>query len=280
LAPHDYFENDLAGAWGATFPAKPLFRSLQQLTERLAYPVVPQMGLAGGTVLQSMSVGALLDIQAYDCRKNMSRSTGGGFLDAATEQLLTRQTISSTANHLMHLPSVPFGWGAGKWAEWYADRGDGTGSYGDDKDYWNPGWFDQHQRIVQSIADRRIGANMIVSGDLHASAAGNLVASGAINVSARPITTVLAGPLGTCDVGFPSAARGAKPWVPEALRLVETIPLEERNGFTIIDFTPQSAKIQMFRWRPPEPLSAIATLQPSGTMMVATDMPQNRGIQS
>ncbi len=271
---HDYFENDMAGPWGATFPPKPLLRNLQSLTKRLSYPVLPPNQ---NPILQSMSCGDLLDIHAYDCRRNMSRAAGGGFLDAETERQLLDQTRASSAHHLIHMPSTPVGWGAGKWAEWYPDRGSGNGSYGDDKDYWNPGWFEQHQRILGSIAESGAGEAMIVSGDLHASAAGRLTRSAAIDLSARPITTLLAGPLGTGDVGFPSAARGQRPWVPKALELVETIPLEERNGFTIIDFTPGSAHIQMFRWRPPEPLSAIAELQPSGTMTIATQSPRQKG---
>jgi hypothetical protein len=43
------------------------------------------------------------------------------------------------------------------------------------------------------------------------------------------------------------------------------MPPVEKNGFTIVDVTPERIALQLFAWRPPDPADAIDTLEPSGT---------------
>lgn len=45
--------------------------------------------------------------------------------------------------------------------------------------------------------------------------------------------------------------------------LQEALRPTEKNGFTIIDVTPEKMSFSLFMWRPPEPVEAIDTLQPA-----------------
>jgi hypothetical protein len=79
---------------------------------------------------------------------------------------------------------------------------------------------------------------------------------------------VLAGTIGTAKNGFPSSARGAFPFTPAALDTTEINKLEERNGFTLFDVTADQILVRQFRWRPPEPVTAIASLEPYSTFTI------------
>ncbi len=259
---HDYFENDIAGDWGATFPPSRFARAMQAATAELAYPIA--FGTTSAASVARVRIGALAELLLYDCRRDLSTAVGGGFLSPAAEHLLIARTRHEDTRHLIHVPSVPFGYGAGKWGEWYADRGNGKGSYGDGgKDKWNPSWFDQHQRLVAAMTGQRQRRAVVVSGDLHASAASRIVQSGDLNLTANPMTSILAGPIGTGDLGFPSAARGEIASRPKALSGVDIASLTEKNGFTIVDLMPTRIDVQMFTWRPPEALGDVAALGPA-----------------
>jgi hypothetical protein len=75
----------------------------------------------------------------------------------------------------------------------------------------------------------------------------------------------LAGPLGTGDLGFPSAYRGVRPAPSSRLAVDELMRPIETNGFTIIDVTPQELLFRLFAWRPPRPAADIDALQPAYT---------------
>lgn len=81
-------------------------------------------------------------------------------------------------------------------------------------------------------------------------------------MNANPVTTVLSGPLDTGNLGFPSAFRDTPPRVPNQLSVEEILKPLEKNGFTIIDLTPQSIKFRLFAWRPPQPVEEIDTMEP------------------
>lgn len=268
---HDYFENDLAGDWGATLPPTPFLAALQRRTSDLAYPYALDRRNVAETdqTVQCVSFGRLVEFVLYDCRRNLSRAAGSGFLSPRAEQRVIERTVRSRARQLIHVPSTPFGWTAGKWAEWYEDRGSGAGAYGDDKAFWNPGWFQQHQRLLTALSGQRDRRAIAVSGDLHASAATEIRRSGTLDFSANPVVSLLAGPLGSGDNGFPSSARGEAPSTPDALDTRALAALEERNGFTLLDITDRTVTARLFSWRPPQAIDAIASLEPRETLVIA-----------
>jgi hypothetical protein len=57
--------------------------------------------------------------------------------------------------------------------------------------------------------------------------------------------------------------------VPSHLELDEHLKPLEKNGFTIIDVSPDKMKFQVFAWRPPEELNLIDTMKPIATFEVS-----------
>jgi hypothetical protein len=55
--------------------------------------------------------------------------------------------------HVVHAPSNPIGWTAGKWMEWYPDvlNADGKLTTKEPKPYWQAGWLKQHDRLVAAM---------------------------------------------------------------------------------------------------------------------------------
>lgn len=55
---------------------------------------------------------------------------------------------------------------------------------------------------------------------------------------------------------------GAEPFVDESgARAGPVEPIEE-NGFSLLDFTPDSVRLQLFRWTEADGAGAISTLEP------------------
>ncbi|NWG47508.1 MAG: alkaline phosphatase D family protein [Alphaproteobacteria bacterium] len=277
---HDWFENDEASHRLITFPpdwfSLQLGRSVQHLyyPEFLPDPARPK-GLPGrsNTAAEpdlsesygTLRYGRLLETLIYDCRRFMTlKGPTGVFVDTEAEAwLLARTAAEDQTRHLIHLPSTPFGWTAGKWGEWYPDVLQPDGSMGTTvpKDYWQPGWFAQHQRLVGAIGAQRTRAPVSLSGDLHAVGATEITRSGASHFG-RPVHSILTGPLGTATGAFPSAFRGTPPRVPQSLDTRPSLDFLEKNGFTLVDVTPDRIAVRLFAWRPPDPLEAIDTLEP------------------
>jgi hypothetical protein len=80
---------------------------------------------------------------------------------------------------------------------------------------------------------------------------------------------ILNGPLGTGAAGWPSGPRGLGPTTPGALTLERNIRPIEKNGFTIVDVTPEKLVCQLFAWREPDPFEAIKSLQPYDVLEIA-----------
>jgi hypothetical protein len=179
------------------------------------------------------------------------------------EAYLIDRLRRSTAQQLIHVPSNPFGWTAGKLGEWYADGPAEGSAFKNDKGYWQKGWFDQHQRLAAALAGQRERAAISISGDMHASAISTISRSGELDLSRNPIHTILPGTIGTGDHGYPSSARGVAPYHPAVLDIQDQAAMEERNGFSIVDVRPDRIEVRQYRWRPPEPIETIASLQPS-----------------
>ena len=111
---------------------------------------------------------------------------------------------------------------------------------------WQPGWWEQHQRIAGALAAQRHRPALTVSGDLHALGMVRIERSGDLDLARNPVHSVLSGPVGTGDVGWPSYARGVTAGLPEALRVTELQALDERNGFTVLDFDRERCRIEVF----------------------------------
>lgn len=270
---HDYYENDNAGPWGYTFPPRPFTFALQQRTQAMAYPFAlgrPDFGdpYRSGTV-ETVRIGKLLEMALFDCRRGWSLGERGGVLFPEAEAYLIDRLRNSTVQQYIQAPSNPFGWTAGKLGEWYADGPSDKSSFANDKGYWQKGWFAQHQRLAAALSAQRERAAVSISGDMHACSASVITRSGDLDLSANPIRTVLPGPLGTGKDNFPSTARGLPPFHPAALEIRDIAKMEERNGFSIVDVYPERIEVRQFRWRPPEPVAAIASLQPSDRFTIA-----------
>ena len=67
-----------------------------------------------------------------------------------------RARPATEITHVVHVPSNPPGWTAGKWGEWYPDvlGDDGKLTVKEPKPYWQPGWLKQHDRLMEAIGRR------------------------------------------------------------------------------------------------------------------------------
>jgi hypothetical protein len=172
------------------------------------------------------------------------------FIDPEVEKWLIARAASPEVTHLVHAPSNPPGWSAGKWGEWYPDvlGADNRLTVASPKPYWQDGWLKQHDRLMTSLAAMRGRTPLVVSGDLHAVGMGQMLRCGGLDLKANAITTVLGGPIGTGASLWPSAFRGVGPTPPAHLDMRETIKPIEQHGFTLADFQPDRIGLRFFKW--------------------------------
>jgi hypothetical protein len=269
---HDYFENDNGGEWGYSFPPRPFILKLQQRTAAMAYPyALHRPSLAGGRqtseTVEAVRIGKLAELALFDCRRGWNESPFGGVLFPDVEAFLIERLKKSDAAQYIHVPSNPMAWTAGKIGEWYEDKPPANVT-NSDKGYWPPSWWDQHQRLVRALTDQPSRPAITISGDMHASGAKRVTASGDIDMSRNPLEALLSGPIGTGEPGWPSHGRGVFPKLPERLVGTDVAVTEERNGFTLFDVRRDHIDVRQFRWRPPEPIAAIAALQSYATFRI------------
>lgn len=280
---HDHWENDSP----VTYPVPWFQLQLARATQQLYYPefLSDQTRPAGlpwstlsdrGDLSESFGTlryGGLVEILLYDVRRTMSTGDVNAlFLDREVEKWLTDRTASGDTRHLVHAPSNPFGWTAGKWGEWYPDVLDpvsGSLTTSIAKPNWRQGWLDQHDRLMQSISSMQRRTPLVISGDLHASGMGVIQRSGNLDMRNNPVTAVLSGTIGTSEGGFPSRVRGIRPLPSEHLDIQESVVPIEQHGFTIVDFFPDRSEIQMFKWDVnSQPLEDIDILEPFHTVVL------------
>jgi hypothetical protein len=287
---HDHFDNDEGTDVVVTFPPPWFHLQLARATQQMYYPeFLPDLARPAnlpwsstgdrGELSESFGTlryGRLAEVLLYDVRRTMTLAGPTAvFLDPEVEKWLLARTASTDVTHLVHAPSNPPGWSAGKWGEWYPDvLGPGPEATAlttaVPKPYWQSGWLAQHDRIVQAIAamDRRVP--LVVSGDLHAVAIGQMARAGSHRFDANPITAVLSGPIGTGPAGWPSVVRGVGASPPAHLDMREAVKPIEQHGFTIVDFTADRIGIRMFRWDVKTmPVDAIDRLEPFYTTELA-----------
>ena len=286
---HDHWENDAVTDEIASFPIPWFQLQLARATQQLYYPeFLPDAARPVGLPWSSVSdrgdlsesfgtirYGTLAEILLYDVRRTMNLGGPNAvFVDHQVERWLLDRTGAPDTRHLVHAPSNPFGWSAGKWGEWYPDildreRGELTTAV--EKPYWQPGWLRQHDRLAAAIGGQRERVPLVISGDLHAIGVGRIHRAGQVDLGGHPLTAVLSGPIGTSIRGFPSVVRGIGATTPGHLDVEEAVAPIEDHGFTLVDFLPDRIVLQQFKWDvDSQPLEAIDRLAPFYT----TELPR------
>ena len=283
---HDYFENDEASAHRITFPLKSFNVRLGRTTQHLYFPeFLPDRhrpaGLSGASAADramglsesfgTLRYGNLAEVLMYDCRRFMDlKAEFARFVPADAEHWLLERTASEDVAQCIHAPSTPAGWSAGKWGEWYPDRFDGkklTTNKG--KPHWQQGWFAQHQRLLNAISNQKIRPGVMVSGDLHAIGYGIIEQSGGQSFTENPVHSLLSGPIGTEQEGFPSFYRGIGAQIPDAISMNEVTAPLEKLGFTILDIEKDVINVSQYAWWRPEAETVVDNLQPFATYQIA-----------
>jgi hypothetical protein len=194
----------------------------------------------------------LLELVLYDCRRHQTlKGKLGSLVPEEVEAWLHARMASGDARHLIQVPSIPVGWTAGKWGEWYPDvlGEEGRLTTAKSKDFWQEGWLRQHDRLLASAsAMKRLP--LFLNGDLHSIAEMTIERSGEHDLSKNPIRTALVGPLGTC-AGWPSTGgRGTRGLPSAVLEATEDLACVEENGFLVADVYPDEVTLRYFRWTP------------------------------
>ena len=288
---HDLFENDEASEDFISLPPSQHSLEAARATQHLYYPEflpdptrptsLPGSSAADRTaglseVFGTIRYGNLLETLLYDTKRYVSlNGENAGMVPESVEHWLKDRTVNEETSHLMHVPSTPIGWSAGKWGEWYPDmlQADRTLGTNKPKPYWPSGWWQQHQRILAALSAQKKRSPVIINGDLHNFAAARIMKSGDLDLHHNPVNTLCVGPLGSAGPLFPSTsfrATGALP--PSQLELEEQLKPLEKNGFTVIDITADALLFQMFAWRPPEELQVIDSMKPVATFKISRDL--------
>jgi hypothetical protein len=276
---HDYFDNDEAWDEIVTFPPAWFQLELARATQRMYYPEflpdstrprgLPWGSQGEGGVSESWGTvrfGRLLEVLLYDVRRTCTLAGASAvFVDPEVETWLLSRTASGDVTHLVHAPSNPPGWTAGKWMEWYPDVLDESGGLttAKPKAFWQPGWMAQHDRLISAMAAMPLRSPLVVSGDLHAIGIGRILRSGNARFDRNPVTAVLSGPIGTGPAGWPSAFRRVGSTPPKHLDVQEEVKPIEQHGFVLADFTPDRIVMRFFKWDvQTQSPDAIDTLEP------------------
>jgi hypothetical protein len=282
---HDYFDNDEATDEIITFPPSHFMLSLARATQQMYYPeFLPDAARPRGLPWSSAAdrfdglsetfgtirYGRLAEILLYDIRRTATLAGPSAvYIDPQAEKWLTDRMRETDVTHVVHAPSNPPGWTAGKWGEWYPDvlSPDRTLTTAIAKPYWQSGWLKQHDRLMAAMSGMRGRVPLVVSGDMHAIALGTMLGSGRLDFKANPINVALPGTIGTWPGGWPSIGIRGTPAKPSAvLDFPEQIKPIEQHGFILADFTADKIVLRFFTWDvKSQPIEAIDTLQPFHT---------------
>src|SRR6266849_536083 len=219
---HDYFDNDEATDEIITFPPPYFSLQLARATQSLFYPeylpdAARPLGLPWSSVgdrfggvsetFGTIRYGRLAEILLYDIRRTQTLAGQSAvYVDLEVEKWLKARSAAREVTHVVHVPSNPPGWTAGKWGEWYPDvlGPDGKLTTAKPKPYWQPGWLKQHDRLMAAMSAMKGRVPLVVSGDMHAVALGTMLRSGALDLKGNPIKVALPGTIGTWSGGWPS----------------------------------------------------------------------------
>ena len=283
---HDLFENDEATDDYITLPPIQHLLDVARATQHLYYPEflpdenrplnLPGSGLLGKVSGLSESFGTfrygkLFEGLLYDTKRYVSiNGESAHMVPPDVERWLLDRTAKVDTAHLAHIPSTPIAWSAGKWGEWYPDvlGKDGRLVVYESKPYWPSGWWRQHQRILKALSEQLNRIPLILSGDLHMFAGAKILRSGDLDLKDNPVHSFVVGPLGTDGPAYPSAARGVLPETPTAMKTTEYQSPLEKNGFTIIDISPEAISIEFYAWRSPESEEMIDRMEPVNQIVI------------
>ncbi|KLN63419.1 alkaline phosphatase D family protein [Vibrio sp. VPAP30] len=279
---HDYFENDEYTNDLAVMPPDDYGLSARLETQSLYYPEflpdanqpewlqgADHRNIAEGSnsVFGTIRYGDLIEAVLYDCRRYADyKGNHAQLLPQWTEDWLINRTHSEDTKHFMHCPSLPFAYSSGKLGDWYPDALDAQANklvLYKQKQGWQAGWFAQHQRLIKAISAQKKRTPLIVQGDFHASAAGSIHRSGSLDLSDNPVHVITSGALGTGDLGFPSFIRSIESQASGMIGVNTALPPTEKNGFTIMDITPEKITCSLYTWRPPQDVREIDTMKPT-----------------
>jgi hypothetical protein len=299
---HDYFENDDADANMVTFPPDHYQLEFARFSRNAFLPeflpdrhrplAMPGTGAGDRSAgiseaFGTLRYGRLVEALIYDCARFMSlKGAYAGLIPPEAERWLHERTRDEGVAQLLHVPSHPFGWSAGKWREWYpdvADIGDAEGpgavqccDVGDlrfglttdrQKYLWQSGWWDQHQRLLAGLGAQSRRPGVVLSGDLHAIGHSTIERSRELDMSSNPVHAILTGTLGTRN-GWPSDYRGTPPLPAIGLTHEGHGEVMEKNGFTLLDVEPDAITVRLFAWKTGEPVAGIDTLAPYHTYTI------------
>ena len=282
---HDYFDNDEATDDIITFPPTHFMLQLARATQVMYYPeFLPDVARPRGLPWSSAAdrpdgvsetfgtirYGRLAEILLYDIRRTMTLAGPSAvYVDLQAEKWLTARMAATDVVHVVHAPSNPPGWSAGKWGEWYPDilGPDRKLTTSRPKPFWQPGWLKQHDRLMAAMSAMKGRIPLVVSGDMHSIALGTMLGSGALDLKGNPIHVALPGTIGTWPGGWPSVGIRGTPATPSAvLDFEEQIKPIEQHGFILADFTEDKIVLRFFTWDvKAQPVEAIDTLQPFHT---------------
>ena len=156
---HDYFDNDEATDDIITFPPTHFMLQLARATQQMYYPeflpdVARPRGLAlvivAGDRVEGLSetfgtlrYGRLAEVLLYDIRRTATLAGPSAvYIDVEAERWLKARMAATEVAHVVHAPSNPPGWSAGKWGEWYPDVLDAERGISDDKMAQKLRWAD------------------------------------------------------------------------------------------------------------------------------------------
>jgi hypothetical protein len=264
---HDYFDNDEADDNLITFPPSHFMLQLARATQLMYYPeflpdVARPRGLAwssSGDRVEGLSetfgtirYGRLAEVLLYDIRRTATLAGPSAvYIDVEAENWLKARMASTEVAHVVHAPSNPPGWSAGKWGEWYPDvlGPDKKLTMAVPKPYWQPGWLRQHDRLMAAMSAMKGRVPLVISGDMHAIALGKMMRSGKLDLAANPVNVALSGTIGTTPIGWPSTGIRGTPATPSGvLDLQEQVKPIEQHGFTLVDFFPDKMVLHIFKW--------------------------------
>ena len=272
---HDYFDNDEATDEIVTFPPSHFMLALARATQLLYYPeflpdAARPLGLPWSSTGDrvwgvSESFGTLRygRLGRGVALRHPSHADAGGaerrLCRPRSREMAARRAAAATeVTHVVHAPSNPPGWTAGKWGEWYPDvlgrrrQADGQPM---PKPYWQSGWLKQHDRLMAAMSAMkgRVAARhqrRHARGRDRADAAQRHARSHGQSGQRRAVRS---GRHAAARLAVRSASWHRRACRSTHLDLDEQVKPIEQHGFTLVDFTPDKmvrAAVQMGRQYP------------------------------